>query len=243
MKVLSIGNECSTDIHTYLPFLAKAAGKELLLGNLRLDNSSIENHYRNYIDEEEVYIYETYLPGETDAMKPDGIALHEAVEDDDWDIITFQQEHSLTGDIESLRPYLSELTAYCKLMHPNSKTALNSMWAYETGCGIADFRNNYNNNQQEMYECLINVCNEIKEEAEIDMQIPFAKAFQLARSTNLGDRFTTDGKHLNELGQFLASCVLYEAAFGESAMNSPYNLPEFDKAISDLLKICADAAF
>lgn len=243
MKILSIGNECSSDIQTYLPFLAKAAGKELLLGNLRLDNANIENHYRNYIDEEEVYVYETYLPGETDAMKPDGIALHEAVEDDDWDIITLQQEHSLAGDIESFRPYLSELTAYCKLMHPETKTALNQMWAYESGCGIPDFRNNFNNNQQEMYESLAGVCNEIAEEAEIDLQIPLAKAFQIARSTNLGDRFTTDGKHLNELGQFLASCVLYEAVFGESALYSPFDLPEYDKAISDLIKICADTAF
>lgn len=243
MKILSIGNECSTDIHTYLPFLAKASGKKLLLGNLCLKNANIEEHYRNYIDEEEVYEYETYLPAETDSMKPDGIALHEAVEDDDWDIITFQQEHSLAGDIESMRPYLSELTAYCKLMHPDTIIALNQMWAYEAGCGNPDFRNNFNCNQQEMYESISQICNEISEEAEIDRIIPFGRAFQIARSTNIGDRLTTDGYHLNELGQFLASCVLYEAAFGESAVNSPYNLPEYDKSISDLLKICADAAF
>ena len=95
---------------TYLPHLAAAAGKELLLSNLTAKNCSIESHYRNYIDENEVYTYETYLPGITDAMRPDGIALHEAVEDDEWDKIIFCQNIALSGIKESYSPYLAELS-------------------------------------------------------------------------------------------------------------------------------------
>ncbi len=89
---------------SYLPRLAKEAGKDLLLSNLTVKNCSIESHYRNYIDENEVYTYETYLPGITGAMRPEGIALHEAAEDDDWDIIFFCQNIALSGIKESYNP-------------------------------------------------------------------------------------------------------------------------------------------
>lgn len=243
MKVLSIGNGCSSDAHTYLPYLAKAAGKELLLGNLCLEGATVEDHYRNYIDEEDVYIYETYLPNETEKLSPDGIALHEAVEDDDWDIITIQQENGLAGVADSYNPYLSEVAAYCMLMHPETKVELCQVWAYESGAPAKEFKRYYNDNQKDMYDCIMRACHEVAKEAEIETIIPLGRAFQIARDTKLGDRLTTDGCRLNELGQFLASCVMYEAIFGESPVNSPFNLPDYDTVISDLIKLCADAAF
>lgn len=242
MKVLSIGNSFSTDAHTYLPHLAIAGGKELLLSNLYLGGASVEDHYRNFTDEEEVYTYESYLPGETECMRPDGIALHEAVEDDDWDIITLQQCSKLSGIRESYSPYLAELAEYCKMMHPDAEIMLHQTWAYEQGCPIPEFRTNYGNDQLNMYAMLTEAYAEAAIEAEIKTIIPSGRAWQTARQTKIGDRLTRDGFHGNELGQFLAGCCFYEKIFRENVIENPYCLPEFDESVSNLLKVCAHIA-
>lgn len=242
MKILSVGNEFSSQAQTYLPFLAGAAGKELTACTLRLDGASIEDHYRNYTDEEEVYSYECFLPGETEKLCPDGIALHEAVEDDDWDIITLQQNGELSGDKESYKPYLAELAAYCKLMHPEAKIMVFQTWAYEAGSPDRIFREVFEGNQVNMYNTIARCCAEIKDEADADDIVPIGRAWQIARNSSIGDRLTTNGVDANELGEFLASCCLYEKIFNEGTNLSPFNLPGFSKATSDLLKICAHMA-
>ena len=243
MKVLSIGNAYSSDSQIFLPHLAKAAGKELLLAALNCEDASVEDHYNNYVSENDSYYYETYLEGETEKIKAEEICLHEAVEDDDWDIITIQQNDVLSGIRESYSPWFAEIAAYCKLMHPDCKIMVFQPWAYEQGCPKREFAENYGNDQKEMYNMINQCCHEVSDEAEADAIIPVGRAWQIVRDTNIGDRMTRDGSNANELGQFLSSCVLYQAIFGENAASSPFELPGYDKAISTLLKACADAAF
>lgn len=242
MKVLSIGNSFSTDAHTYVSAMAKAAGKELLICNMFIGGCSLEQHYRNYIDEEEAYTYECYLPDCDEMIHPDGVALHEAVEDDEWDIITFQQCSHFSGLKETYEPYLEELVAYCRLMHPQAKMMLHQTWAYEKGCAKPEFREYYNSDQNKMYEMLTQCYGEAFYEAEMDDIIPSGRAWQTARQTSIGDRITRDGYHGNEMGQFLASCCFYEKIFGENCIDCPFDLPGYDKRISDLLKLCAHIA-
>lgn len=243
MKVLSIGNSFSQDAHTYLPFLAKGEGEELLLGNLFLAGASLEDHYRNFIDENEVYTYEVFLPNQTDKMAPDGIALHEAVEDDDWDIITLQQASPLSGVKESYEPYLSELMGYLQLVQPKAEIILHQTWAYEQGCDKKEFAEYYDGNQQKMYEKLTECYVEMATKNEIKRIIPTGFAWQIARGTFVGDRLTRDGFHGNEMGQFLGSCCYFEAIFNRNCYGTSFDLPDFDKKVSDILKICADKAF
>ncbi len=228
MKVLTIGNNYTSAALAYLPALAVAGGKELLLSNLCTDNCSIEHHYRNYIDEAEVYYYETYLPGITEMMRPDGIALHEAVEDDDWDMIIFCQNPALSGKKASYKPYLGELAAYCKLMHPEVKLMLIEPWAG-------------GENSEEKAEKIHEACRTAKEDAELDGIINIGKAWQIAEGTGSFDKLIQSGDMPAESGKFLCSCVLYEAIFGESAVDVEYDLPGIPEEISSLLKICAES--
>ena len=209
MKVLSIGNRMSSDAHAFLPHLAKAAGKELLLSNLCTENASLQEHYENFIDENEVYFYETYLPGETVMMRPDGIALHEAVEEEEWDIITLQQCGTLSGDEGTYNPWLAELAAYCRMMHPGAKIMLVQAWAFEKGCPLPEFRELYGKEQDTMYEMITESCKKAPEAAEIEHIIPVGKVFQVIRHTDIGDRLTCDGCFANEPGQFAAACTMY----------------------------------
>ena len=227
MKVLTIGNNYTGAALSFLPSLAIAGEKELLLSNLSIDNCSIEHHYRNYIDEAEAYYYETYLPGITEMMRPDGIALHEAVEDDDWDMILFCQNPALSAKKESYRPYLGELAAYCRLMHPEAKLMLIEPWVTE-------------DNPQETAERIHEACLTASAEAELDGIINIGKAWQIAEGTGSFDSLKAEGNMPDDKGRFLCSCVLYEAIFGENATDVDFNLPGYPHEISDLLKICAE---
>ena len=241
MNVLSIGNSFSTDAHSYLPQLAKAAGKELLLCNLFIGGCSLEQHWNNWREEKTDYDYEVYLPFETDMTRANEVALHEAVEDEEWDIITLQQCSHLSGDKASYSPYLSELTEYCRMVQPNAKIMLHQTWAYENGCTHPGFAA-YGRNQDQMYKALTEAYAESAQEAEIDIIIPSGRAWQTARQTAIGDRLTKDGFHGNELGRFLASACFYEKVFDENILENPYLIEDLDPNITGILKFCAHIA-
>lgn len=242
MNVLSIGNSFSTDAHTYLPQMAKAAGKELMLCNLYIGGCSLEQHWNNWREEKEDYVYEVYLPGETEMRAPDGLAIHDVVEDEDWDVITLQQCSHLSGIAETYSPYLAELAAYCRMMKPDARIMLHQTWAYERGCPKPEFAEYYHSDQDEMYRALTECYAKAAQEAEIDIIIPSGRAWQTARQTVIGDRLTRDGYHGNEMGQFLAGACFYEKVFGESIMTNPFSLPDYDENINGILKFCAHTA-
>ncbi len=238
MNVLSIGNSFSTNAHKFLPHLAKAKGKELLLCNLFIGGCSLEQHWNNWREEKDAYDYEVYLPFETEMSRPDGVALHEAVEDEEWDVITLQQGSALSGVRESYTPYLSELTEYGRMVQPQAKIMLHQTWAYAKDSLHPAFPT-YNNNQDEMYRALTQCYVEAAEEADIDLIIPSGRAWQTARQLPIGDRLTVDGFHGNDMGCFLASCCFYEMIFGECVVDNPFYLPDYGEEISKMLKICA----
>lgn len=241
MNVLSIGNSFSTDAHRFLPHMAKAAGKELLLCNLFIGGCSFEKHWDNWRNEKADYDYEVYLPFETEMSRPDGVAIHEAVEDEEWDVITLQQCSPLSGIEESYSPYLGELTEYLRMVQPKAKIMLHQTWAYENGAVLDGFRH-YGNNQDEMYKALTECYAKAALSAEIDCIIPSGRAWQTARQTVIGDKLTRDGMHGNDLGCYLASACFYEMIFNEPIKDNPFVLPFSGEEITEMLKVCAHIA-
>lgn len=243
MNILSIGNSFSNNAHRYLPQMAKVAGEEILLCNLYIGGCSLETHFNNWREEKEAYTFEVYLPGETEKRSPDGLALHDAVEDEDWDVITLQQCSHLSGIRETYTPYLAELAAYCRMVKPDAKIMLHQTWAYAKNCRKPEFAEYYHNDQDEMYKALTECYAEAAKEAEIDIIIPSGRAFQTARQTIIGDRITAeDGFHGNELGCFLAGACFYEKIFNKSILENKFMLPDFDENVNGLLKACAHIA-
>ncbi len=240
MNVLSIGNSFSTNAHKFLPLMAEADGEELMLCNLYIGGCSLENHWKNWREESTDYEYEIYLPYETEMTRVDDIALHEVVEDEEWDVITLQQCSPLSGIPESYSPYLSELAEYCRMVQPNAKIMLHQTWAYEAGCPNTAFAN-YGRSQQEMYRALTEAYVNAALEADIDLIIPSGRAWQTARNT-IGDKLTEDGYHGNDLGCYLAGACFYEMIFGKSIYDNKFELPDVDKKINEILKLCAHTA-
>ncbi len=241
MNVLSIGNSFSTNAHQFLPHMAKAAGKELLLCNLFIGGCSLEQHWNNWCEEKTAYDYEVYLPDETELSRAPEVALHEAVEDEEWDIITIQQCSHLSGIPESYSPYLSELAEYCRMVQPKAKIMLHQTWAYEPTTEHPGFAN-YGRNQQEMYKALTEAYANASMEADIDLIIPSGRAWQTARNT-IPDRLTVeDGYHGNGLGCYLAGACFYEMIFNESIYENAFYPDGIDKNTVDILKLCAHTA-
>ncbi len=241
MNVLSIGNSFSTNAHKFLPEMAKADGEELLLCNLFIGGCSLERHWNNWREEKTDYEYEIYLPFETKMTRADDVALHEAVEDEDWDVITLQQCSGLSGIPESYSPYLSELAEYCRMVKPNAKIMLHQTWAYESGCAHPEF-SNYGKNQQEMYRALTECYANAAMEADIDLIIPSGRAWQTARGTFIGDKLTVDGFHGNDLGCYLASACFYEMIFNKSIYGNEFLPPDIPENVVEILKLCAHTA-
>ncbi|MBQ3006103.1 MAG: DUF4886 domain-containing protein [Clostridia bacterium] len=240
MNVLSIGNSFSTNAHKFIPHMAKAAGKELLLCNLFIGGCSLEQHWSNWREEKTAYDYEVYLPFETEMSSAPEVALHEAVEDEEWDIITLQQCSHFSGIPETYSPYLSELTEYCRMVQPKAKIMLHQTWAYENGCQHPGFAS-YGKDQQEMYRALTEAYANASLEADINLIIPSGRAWQTARNT-IGDKLTIDGFHGNDMGCYLASACFYEMIFDESIYENAFYPEGIDKNTVDILKLCAHTA-
>ncbi len=232
MNILSISDISDRSTHAYLPFMAKAAGKDMLLCGLHLDGCSLEQHWDNWRKELPCYEYDVCLPGETETRTVDDVALHEAVEDEEWDVITFRQTYSLCCEKESYTPYLAELAEYCRMMQPKAKILLIQPWICDASALAGG----------EMYTVLTEACAEAAIEADIDTIVPVGKAWEIARQTPLGDRLTYGGRNASELGCYLAGACLYENAFGESIADNPFTLPvPFDEAVP-LMKLCVQTA-
>ena len=240
MNVLSIGNSFSTNAHRFLPKMAEADGEELMLCNLFIGGCSLEQHWNNWRKEKTDYEYEIYLPFETEMTRVDDIALHEVVEDEEWDVITLQQCSHLSGIRESYSPFLSELAEYCRMTQPNAKIMLHQTWAYESGCPHPGF-SNYGKSQQEMYRMLTEAYVDAALEADIDIIIPSGRAWQTARNV-IGDKLTVDGYHGNDLGCYLAGGCFYETIFNKSIHDNSFALSDIDKNIMETLKICVSSA-
>lgn len=221
--------------------MAKAAGKELLLCNLFIGGCSLEQHWKNLREENADYDYEVYLPFETEMSRPDGVAIHEAVEDEEWDIITLQQGSALSGVRESYTPYLSELAEYCRMVQPKAELMFHQTWAYEKGSQHPAFAT-YKHDQTEMYRALTQSCLEATEEADIGLIIPSGRAWETARQSVIGDKLTEDGFHGNDMGCYLAGACFYEMIFKESILDNGFYLPDYPKEITEILKICAHIA-
>ena len=125
MKILSIGNSFSMDAHHYLHDLAKSAGVNVECYNLYIGGCYLKLHWENFMTK--ARDYELWINGKYDHM----ISLNEALEMEEWDIITLQQASGSSPKWETYEPYLSNLYQVVTAICPNSEIFIHKTWAYE----------------------------------------------------------------------------------------------------------------
>ena len=242
-KILVIGNSFSDDgVEYYLHDLAKQAGHPLVIGNLFRGGAPLDFHLKNALENIDIYDYrKTEIDGAKSNQRKTSIRT--ALQDENWDIICFQQASVLSGDLPSVEKDLPLLFAYVKENYPISsvKYAYHQTWAYAENATTKNFER-YANNQQQMFEDIANVSKNIQQLIPLNYLIPAGTAIQNGRSSFIGDNFTREGYHLDlRIGRFTAASTWYEAIFGKLQDNpyKPFNLTQEQAAVAKISAIKA----
>lgn len=238
IKLLAIGNSFSEDaIEYYLAGLAEANGDTIIIGNMYIAGCSLEKHYNNTVNNSPDYSYRKIVDG-IKTITPN-YRLIDAVSDEKWDYISFQQVSSLSGLYESFFPYLDRLMDFARehSTNPVMKIVLHATWAYAQNSTHAGFAN-YENNQITMFNAIIDAYNRAAQKTGIDIIIPAGTAIQNGRTSSLGDTFCRDGYHLDlNYGRYTASCVWYEKLFQKSVVGNnyaPHSITPFQIKVAQL---------
>ncbi len=236
LKVLAFGNSFSIDAMEYLYGICKDAGVEnIVLGNLHIGGCSIDRHVKNI--EENIDDYTYYKNTSGSWMRNNMFTAKEAIEQEDWDIITIQQAPEVIC-IASSYTQLGTLINYIKSTKPNATIMWHMTWSYAKSCKLASFKN-YNKDQMTMYNAIINTTKQIiLPNRNIDYIIPVGTTIQNMRTSYLGDTLNrNDGYHLNVgLGRYTAALTWYSVLTGGSIDNINY-IPDKYPEIKDHLKV------
>ncbi|MDF3055788.1 MAG: hypothetical protein K0R17_3 [Rariglobus sp.] len=132
LRVLCVGNSFSRDAIFYLPELAKAGGKALVLSNANIGGCSLERHVRHLKqaeagDPEGKAYKNTVNPGTGETA---GLSLPDLLSAQPWDIVTLQQWSQQSYKPETFQPFADELIAAIRKYAPTAEIVVHETWAY-----------------------------------------------------------------------------------------------------------------
>lgn len=243
LKILAIGNSFSQDSTTYLYDLAVSGGVELKLVNLYIGGCSLERHWINVHEKNTNYDYQ--LNGKSTGRY---VGILEALEEEEWDIITMQQCSGFSGIIETYYPYIRKLSDYIKEHVPGAKQLIHQTWAYEIDSNHDQFFF-YHKNQQEMYQRLQQCYNTVAQELSAQI-IPFGEVVQKLRTIpafdyeNGGLSLCRDGFHMDYIyGRYALAATWYEYVLNGNILDNNYIPGEVDgrvalEEIIEMIKCC-----
>lgn len=207
IRILAIGNSFSEDaIEQYLYELALEGGDNLIIGNAYRGGQGLESHWNVVVNNDAAFEYRKVVDGKK--TNNTNRTLEACVKDEPWDYITFQQVSQDSGRPETYEPYLGNLLDYVKgiVTNNNVKFGLHQTWAYAKNSTHGGFAN-YGNNQQTMYQAIVDAVNQAKKNhSEISFIVPSGTAIQNGRTSFIGDNFNRDGYHLDYgMGRYTAA--------------------------------------
>lgn len=216
-KVLVIGNSFSDDgVESYLHEMARSTGKPMIIGNLFRGGAPLDFHLKNALGNIKIY---SYRKTTIDGIKSntDRTSILEALKDENWDYICYQQASVTSGNWSSVEQSLPQLHAYVAENYRVStvKYLYHQTWAYGQNAVTANFEK-YDRNQQLMYNQIVDVSRKIDELIPLYKLIPTGTAIQNGRSSYAGDNFTREAYHLDlVLGRFTAASTWYQTLFSD----------------------------
>lgn len=223
IKILAIGNSFSEDAleeHLY-PLIAEE-GVKVIVANMYIPGCSLERHWNNAKSNRADYSYRKIVDGKKNIT--DKFSILKALNDENWDFISFQQASHLSGIYTTYAEFLPQLLSYVKANNKNRETVyvIHQTWAYEASSNHNGFMN-YNNSQSIMYYDIINANNQAADLVGLDIIIPVGTAVQNGRTSSVADNFNRDGYHLDyNIGRYTASCTWAYKLLGHNLIGSNY---------------------
>lgn len=212
LKILAIGNSFSEDSLKYVVEVAASAGiYQVQLGNMYIGGCSLATHLQNAKDDSPSYTYYKTTNWNRKTLK--SYKLSDAVKDEDWDFVTFQQASTYSRKAETyddLEELVNIIAPLCT--NPKVELAWHMTWAYQAGYASVT----HHNAQMEMYNGIVSaVQNKVLPNEKITKLIPNGTAIQNARSSYMGDVFNRDGYHLSlDTGRLIAAMTYVHALVG-----------------------------
>lgn len=232
MKVLCIGNSFSIDaVEQNFVQLADERGIKLTVGNLYIPGCSLEQHATNIRRDSAAYSYRLMqkrvgADGSVEFARDvtEGVSILQALQSDEWDVVTMQQASHFSGQWFTYEPWLSELIDSVKLhISPKTKIYWYMTWAYQQDAKHPAFIPNYNRDQSYMYDEILGCNRQVLKSHHFDGFIPGGIAIQDARRTKLGDTMCRDGFHLSyTYGRYMMACLWLEVLTGKSCVGCEY---------------------
>lgn len=239
MKILSIGNSFSQDAHKWLHNIAESDNYDLDTVNLFIPGCSLETHSNNLTNNEPTYD----MQGNSGEFIRK-TTINEALQYDNYDIITLQQVSALSGKIETYFPYIENIIGFVKEVQPKSDILLHRTWSYEIDFNHPCF-NNYNYDQQQMFSEICDTTNQVSEMFDIGV-IPVGDIIQKLRDESVGFNYKNggislcrDGFHLSlDYGRFTAAAAWYRFLTGREINYKTFQKSNQQFDVKLLSEIC-----
>ncbi len=215
LKILAIGNSFSDDATEYLWQIFDNAGvKNITLGNLYIGGCSLETHYNNSKSNASAYEYRRNTDGIWHTEN--SFKLGDALADEEWDIVTFQQASHYSG-LPNTYETLEKLLIYVRERVPEDcKFYWHMTWAYQQDSTHDGFAN-YNRDQMTMYYAISDtVVGTVLPKKLFEGVLPSGTTIQNLRTSYIGDTLTRDGFHMSYgLGRYAAALTWFAALGGD----------------------------
>lgn len=241
VKILAIGNSFSQDaVEQYLYELAKAAGIEVVIGNMYIGGCDLDKHYANMQSDAGAYEYRKVVAGEK--KNRSGVRLSEALSDESWDYISLQQASGKSGLYDTYAA-LPQLISAITSKVPEATLIWHQTWAYAASSNHADFPA-YNKDQMTMYNAIASSARKaMTDNSSLKLMVPSGTAIQNARTTYVGDVFNRDGYHLEvTYGRYTAACTWFEALFGIDVTTTNYAPTTVNDEMAAIARLSAHRA-
>ena len=232
-KILAIGNSFSQDATHYLTELARLSGEEVRICNLFIGGCRLSLHHENMLSERKAYKpnYDPELTG--------FVSLRDAIEADDWNIVTLQQQSSSSAIYGTFQPYLNELSTYVKKALPNAKQYLHQTWAYQTESKMiydAGF-----STYEEMFAPIHESYEKAFKDINADGMIRSGEAMLLLKNSGY-PYIHRDCFHANSgVSRLMLACLWFKKLIGplneEAVMNIKTDVPVSEKERKLIIKV------
>lgn len=136
IKLLTVGNSFADDSTAFLPALAKAGGKDLVIFRANLGGCSLERHARHLaaaLADPSATDSEARPYKNTEALGlPDlkTVSLIDALKARPWDYVTIQQVSHLSFKPDTYEPYAAQIIAAIRKLAPQAEIVIQQTWAY-----------------------------------------------------------------------------------------------------------------
>ncbi len=242
LRMLCIANSFAVDaVEQNLHEIAAADGHILIIGNMYIGGCSLEKHWHNAERDSAAYSYRK--------VGADGIRrvranarISEALTDEPWDVLVFQQQSAMAGQPETFEPWLGNLLRYTKTRVPRRcRRMFFQTWAYAQDATNENFPK-FDHNQERMYEAIVRTCAEAAKRHRLEI-IPGGTAVQNSRHTFNRENVTRDGYHMHWwFGRYLQACTFYETLYKTSVVGNAYRPPHLGERRVEIAQQCAHAA-